>query len=545
MTGTIFGAFLRRGKYAANKFAITLNAQCFTIFCRGSSFIYCTRYFYHQTKALVRMFKFLFFTTTLFVFVNASAQKFEKVKRSDVTAADFESNVSSIDTSADAVVLLDQGSTNFISNKANWFSNVYKRFVRIKVLKHPGVNAATHEIVLYKNDKDDREVLSDVKGTTYNLENGKLVSTALDAGSIFEDQLNKNHTAKKFTLPAVKEGSIIDLSYTITSPFNFNLRSWFFQNTWYPTLESDYQVAIPGTLNYVMKKNGLDSFAATSKWETRESFMFNELNASTQVNYFHWNMKNIPALKIESFISAASNYADKLEFQLASTYNGESTQDIAGDWTKTADFLLQSPDFGEAITEQVNIPALDNIMDPNTDKLSKAKQIFYYIKSNFSCTSHNYFFVQTNLQNVVKKARGNVGEINLLLINKLRQYNISAEPVIVSTRANGFAYTKYPMVSNFNYLVCKVYIDDHLYYLDASQPLLGFGKITTDCYNDIAVEIIKNPETVLLSADSLKETRQTTVFVFNADKGMEGSYVSNESDASSYEIREQLLTTSQ
>ena len=103
--------------------------------------------------------------------------------------------------------------------------------------------------------------------------------------------------------------------------------------------------------------------------------MFNELNASTQVNYYHWNMKNIPALKIEKFISAASNYADKLEFQLASTYNGESTHDIAGDWTKTADFLLQSPDFGEAISEQVNIPALDNTMVLTADKLAKAKKL--------------------------------------------------------------------------------------------------------------------------------------------------------------------------
>ena len=59
----------------------------------------------------------------------------------------------------------------------------------------------------------------------------------------------------------------------------------------------------------------------------------------TQVNYYHWNMKNIPALKIEKFISAASNYADKLGFSLLQHDNGESTHDIAGDWTKTADFL--------------------------------------------------------------------------------------------------------------------------------------------------------------------------------------------------------------
>ena len=91
----------------------------------------------------------------------------------------------SIDTSAEAVVLLDQGTINFISNKANWFNNVYKRFVRIRVLKQPGVTAATHEIVLYNDAEDNQEVLSDIKGTTYNLENGKLVSTALDPAGIF------------------------------------------------------------------------------------------------------------------------------------------------------------------------------------------------------------------------------------------------------------------------------------------------------------------------------------------------------------------------
>ena len=56
-------------------------------------------------------------------------------------------------------------------------------------------------------------------------------SVSLDKNDIFSEQEDKNHVLKKFTLPAVQEGSIIEYTYTITSPYTFNMPSWQFQST--------------------------------------------------------------------------------------------------------------------------------------------------------------------------------------------------------------------------------------------------------------------------------------------------------------------------
>ena len=83
------------------------------------------------------MFKFLFYQHS-FVWAQHIGPKFEKLKRSDITAADFESTVYSIDTSAEAVVLLDQGTINFISNKANWFNKCIQTFRKNQGVKTAG-----------------------------------------------------------------------------------------------------------------------------------------------------------------------------------------------------------------------------------------------------------------------------------------------------------------------------------------------------------------------------------------------------------------------
>lgn len=479
----------------------------------------------------------------LCISIHSSAQKFSKVKYNDVSVADFDNNSYSIDTSANAVVLLDLGTTNFIG-KGGWFNYVYKGFMRIKILRKAGMEAANQEISFYNNGNESEEV-SDIKATTYNYENGKIISTNLNPSDIYDEQLNKHYTLKKFALPAVKEGSIIEISYTKTSSYLFELPTWDFQSENYPKVFCDYQIAIPSTLGYIIKRTGIDSFSLSKTWNNWESFMMDGANVSTEVKYYQWEMKNVPALKIQNYVSSPLNYEDKLEFQLASTYNGETVHDMAGDWNKTADFLLHLSDFGVPLKEDVVFNELDNSIDQSMDKLTIAKNIYVYIQNEFTCTNHNFFLASSTLQNVVKNKKGNVGEINLLLINKLRKFGINADPVIISTRENGFGFSKYPMLTKFNYLVCQVGINGKIYYLDASDKLLGFGKIRSACYNGSAVEITQDPQVIDLSADSLQETQQTTVLLFNGDKGLEGNVSENYGDIESYNTREKLEKTNQ
>ncbi|HLZ86419.1 MAG TPA: hypothetical protein VKQ52_04215, partial [Puia sp.] len=78
----------------------------------------------------------------------------------------------------------------------------------------------------------------------------------------------------------------------------------------------------------------------------------------------------------------------------------------------------------------------------------------------------------------------------------------------------------YPLVSRFNYVIAQVTIDSSQYYLDASEPWLGFGRLPERCYNGYARVLDKeNPSAVSLDADLLKESKMTLVILTNEDKG--------------------------
>jgi hypothetical protein len=49
--------------------------------------------------------------------------------------------------------------------------------------------------------------MDDIKGLTYNIENGKVIETKLEKDNIFTEQLTKQISVKKVSMPAVKEGS--------------------------------------------------------------------------------------------------------------------------------------------------------------------------------------------------------------------------------------------------------------------------------------------------------------------------------------------------
>ncbi|MEI9910649.1 MAG: hypothetical protein WDO71_13815 [Bacteroidota bacterium] len=140
-----------------------------------------------------------------------------------------------------------------------------------------------------------------------------------------------------------------------------------------------------------------------------------------------------------------------------------------------------------------------------------------------TCTNHNSIYLQQPLRNIIKSRNGNEAEINLLLVAMLRKARLNAEPVMLSTRSNGYTYSMYPLIGRFNYVIARLNMDGRTYYLDASEPRMGFGRLGYECYNGHA-RIINSEATPLdLTTDSLMERSVTSVFISNNAKGnMEG-----------------------
>jgi hypothetical protein len=478
------------------------------------------------------------------------AQDKMPVKFGKVTPQDFTVTAGSLDSAADAVVVADFGTSAFEGNVKGWFTLEFHHTKRIRILKRPGFDAANITIPLFTAGNDVEKV-EGLHASTYTLENGKVVETKLDSKSIFTDKISKNWVVEKFTFPALKEGAILEYSYTQTSPFLHNLQPWEFQGE-YPCLWSEYQVDLPDFFKYVTLTQGYLPFKINSRDSRQVNFHMTDPGGSGRDEQYtfddnvvthRWVMSNVPALKEEAFTTTVDNYVAKIEFQLSAyQFPNMPYQDKMGSWIGLSEGLLKDDDFGGDLFR--NNSWLDEDMKTitkgATSNLEKARKIYAYVRDNFTCTSHSSLWLSNPLKTVYKNKNGSEADLNLLLAAMLIHEKIAVDPVILSTRANGFTHSMYPLLSRFNYVIARATIDSVKYDLDASDPWLGFGRLPVRCYNGYARVLDKElPLAVNLDADSLREGKTTLVFLSNDDKmGLLGQFQSLPGYAESCELRE-------
>ncbi|MGH2552785.1 MAG: transglutaminase domain-containing protein [Chitinophagaceae bacterium] len=480
-----------------------------------------------------------------------SAQGKNRIKFGDVSEKDFAVKIYPVDSNANAVVIADIGSGQIEGNSKGWFSVVNKHFKRVHILNKKGFDIADVSISLYTNGTDE-EKLDRLKAVTYNLENGKITETKLENKSgLFEDKMDKNWKVKKFTFPNVKEGSIIEFEYATTSDFISYLDPWEFQGD-YPRLWSEYTLTVPSFFYYVFFKQGFLRFDIDERKDGNTTFNVTvpggtgaseHITVNAGITDYHWVIKNVPALKEENYTSTIDNHIQKIEFQLVERREPLTFFKYIESWPQVAKGMMESEYFGLQLDKENNwlkeicAPLVKDI----SDEKEKAIKIFNYVRDNFSCTDHSRRFMDQPLKNILKNHKGSVAEINLMLIAMLKYVSINADPVLLSTRSHGYAYPVYPIMSQYNYVIGRAVIGDKTYYLDASEPLMGFGRLPLRCYNGYARLINKAAEAIELNSDGVSEVKQTTIFIINNESGnMIGSLQQTPGYYESNHLRERI-----
>ena len=476
-----------------------------------------------RLKLLLSFFIFLSFTYCI-------GQEKNSTRFGDVTVKDLETQVYSLDSNADAVVIADIGNSSIEGNTKGWFSLKFKHYKRMHILNKNGYDLANVSIELY-SDGTDEEKLEKLRAVTYNLEEGKVVETKLDLkASVFKDKLDKNHIVKKFTFPNVKEGSIIEYEYTVISDFLQNLQPWEFQGS-YPRVWSEYNLTLPAFFSYVFLSQGYLKFDINERQSGKTVYdvTINQttgpserVSLNSDYTDYRWVVKNVPALKEESFTSTLDNHIQKIEFQLSEYRRPLAEKKIMGDWYQLAKDMSESEYFGQALykdngwLDDVTRPLVKNLTSPD----QKAKALFEWVRDNFTCTDHTRLFLDQNLKTLIKAKSGTVAEINLLLTAMLIHENLDAKPIILSTRANGFTHPLYPLLSRFNYVISQVSINGKNYLLDASEPQMGFGYLLPKCYNGHCRVINRVDAAAMdLLPESINESKSSMVIIINDDKG--------------------------
>ena len=484
--------------------------------------------------------------------IQSFAQESPYVKFGKITPAALQTKVYAIDSAAGAVVLSDIGESSIEGNSKGWFSVYTKRHKVVHILNKSAYDEATVEIPLYV-DGQEEEKLEEIKAVTYNLENGQVVETKLERSNIFTEKQDKNRILKKFTLPNVKEGSIIEVQYKVTSDFWSQVDPWVFQSS-LPTLWSEFTFSVPEFFSYSTVSHGYLQPVISEKKERTASFTVREartagstesFNFSSRVTDNRWVMKDVPELKAEKYTSTLKNHIAKLEFQLVSKNYPLTPYTYRGTWTKLTSDLLEADYFGKGIKGGNGWLSEDvkKITAGASTETEKAKKIFQYVRDHFTCTRFNGIGAGESLKNVFKNSKGTVAEINLLLTAMLRNSGLKADPVILSTTDHGYTFEYYPMASRFNYVVALVQAENKSFYLDAAHSHLGFAKLLPECYNGHARVVNEEATPVYLVADSLKDRKITSLLLNQGSKSLwEGRMNQTPGYYESYQLRDRIKT---
>jgi hypothetical protein len=410
--------------------------------------------------------------------------KFGKPDPKELTATPFARD------SAAAVVLCDYATARVETNASASLQAVMDRTTRIKILKKAGYEWATVEIPLMHPGQH----LANLRGFTYNLTNGAVEKVKLEDDGKFVDEVTKHLRIRKFTMPNVHEGSVIEFTYSIVSAASLGLPDWQFQRS-IPVRWSEYRITYPNYFDYKTVMQGY--LPLTVREETEGSTLVG--NRPTRTWNYRWAMRDVPALATEPYITTMKDYVARMDLELASfNIPGVTSKNFTSTWEIIDNMLLQEDSFGQQLSRggflKANLARL--ALAPTATVEARATAIHGLVRDAVKYNDYASIYTSATLRKTFEEThQGNAADINLLLIAALRTAGIDANPVLLSTRDHGRLNTQFPMAARFNYVVAHVGLaDGRDLLLDATEPLLPAGMLPERCLNQVGRLVLADPK---------------------------------------------------
>jgi hypothetical protein len=392
--------------------------------------------------------KYGLFIAFLFISIYASAQ-FEPTDFGQISPSDFSRNEF---PDASSVILFDI--TKFTYEHRAYIYPIIERHLRIKINRRDAFETWGN----YSLGNSIAECTK-VRAATYYLENGKLVTSVLERDDIIKDKKSSNE--KIFTLSNLREGCIVELSFTATYFYNISPDHRIQYDV--PVLWSEYILAGTRPLT-CMIVGGIEPFIYDDSYKMVQK---------------RWVFRNVPAFKEENSMPSKRNFYARLEFFLPHE-----------NWTVVSKgFLKRHFVLHEKFQTRVVKKKAEELTVGMTDDLDKVRAIVMFVKNNFEWNGIHDFFTY-DLNEVYEKKKGSSGDLNTLLHTMLQEVGFNPTLVLLSTQSHGTIRKEIPSDDQFNYVVSKLVIGEKTLFLDATNPLLPFDVLPLDCVNTEGFEMV-------------------------------------------------------
>lgn len=415
-------------------------------------------------------------------FLCFTAMHAQEVEFGDISKEALQQEKHSNDPEASAAILYEKMyvTTRYIQGQGFQLeTNVHRR---IKIYNKEGFEKANHSVALFK-DRGENERISGLKGYTYNLENGKVDRTKLRNDGVFTENRSENWEVEKITMPNVKEGSIVEYRYKVVSPYWQSVNEIYFQ---YDIPVDQIEVVFEAHDYFTFKKHYKGYFRLEPKEESRSgkitisgveksggftSVKRNYSRDDYDFNYkiSRFNLKNVPALKDESFVSNVENYRSAVKFELAQVQMpNDIPQYLTKTWDDVVKTIYRSERFGGELEKNSYFnDDIDGLISGVSGDMKKAAMIYNFVRNKIKWNGGYGKYTDAGVRKAYRENTGNVADMNLMLTAMLRYAGINANPVILSTRNHGIKM--FPTLDGFNYVISAIEVENAVILLDATN----------------------------------------------------------------------------
>ncbi|MFT5238116.1 MAG: hypothetical protein ACI9M9_001718 [Flavobacteriaceae bacterium] len=426
--------------------------------------------------------KLIVFSIFLFISQISFSQDFKFGK---VSVEELQEKSHPKEPDANAAVLYRELKTSFKYMEGKGFMVMTDVFERIKIYNREGFDWATKKVNMYQGKSSDNEVVAGLKGVTYYLnESGKIEEIKLRNEGIFEEKASKFIEVKKFTMPDIKEGCVIEYKYTLKSPFISNIETYRFQEI-IPINKLEFKFSVPEYFNYKSHQKGWVFFKIEQDSKEKK---FALSNSSTQrniygkieqkggarslkytENIYSVSLNNVSPIIEESYTGNIDNYSSSLKMELSYTKFPNSIVDYyASTWEDVSQSIYALESFGSQLKKTNYFEDdLDAFLLGVSNPQEKMIRIFEFVKNRMTWNKYNGFTVDLGVKTAYEEGTGNVADINLMLTAMFRYAGLNANPVLVSTKTHGIPV--FPTRDGFNYVVSGVEDQDTVLLFDATN----------------------------------------------------------------------------
>ncbi|MCD1116845.1 transglutaminase domain-containing protein [Chryseobacterium turcicum] len=460
-------------------------------------------------KNIITLLSVFLINTALF----AQDNKFLKMPK--FNKDDLKKEKSEIDPKAPAEILYRSIHYRIDNNTGN----LIKEYTyRVKIYeKDKSEDWHNLEVSLYDNNSGDREFLNNMKALVYNLEGDNVVETKVDKSSKFKSKENKYITVNKYAFPSIKNGSILEYHYEVSSPFSYEIPLIYIELDT-PSVYTEYVFDTPLQMSYNVDFTG----SLLPKYKA----MKEEIMYGSQYKTYRFGYDNLKGFKTEKYVNNNDNYRTKIRAELHSTYFGNNLKMYTSNWEDIRKKLWDHDDFGVQYKKDKLVKELlpAGILNEKDD-MSKANKILDYVKTSYTWNYNNGIYAENGIKDVIKNKIGNDADLNLMLTAIFRSANIKAYPILISTVRNGYLNLTFPNLGNFNYVVVGAEINKVFYLFDATSKQSQANLLPSRVWNNNGL-LMKDDkaETIFLNNVKISYNSHTVKAKINSDGTVSGVY---------------------